>query len=525
MTHDDGGPGQLPGASGRPGEQPGHGDVDALRAALQGWTVDAVHAVLGPVAHDALAREQPVPALRVVGRRLDEPVAALTAAFVLGRAVPRRSLDAALPGVGVDGAVRLGLVDAAGAGPDDEVRALVDLRPYAAVDAAGTADWWVVSDQGEVATGRPLRPDHVLGVGGASVTLARCTVRRPVARVLDVGTGCGVQALHASRHARAVVATDLSERALRFARLTLALNAVPDGDPGVELRRGDLLEPARGQQFDLVVSNPPFVITPRVTGVPEYTYRDGGLAGDEVVRRLVVGVREVLTPGGVAQLLGNWEDRVGEPFGERLGAWLDASGLDGWVVQREQQDPAEYAELWMRDAGDPGPTRREAMYRAWLDDFAARRVEAVGFGLVTLRRPVSGGPTLRRVEEVPGPLERPLGEHLAACLDAHDWLVGHDDADLLRARLRVAQDVTEERFHRPGDEDPTVVLLRQGGGFGRVVQADTALAGFVGACDGELTAGQIVGALGQLLDEPVAGLTARLVPAVRDLVRDGVLLV
>src|SRR5215212_3194447 len=245
MTHDHGGPGHLPGASGRfraflpaatpvgaPAGVPGHepADVDLLRADLQGWTVDAVHELLGPVAQDALAREQPVPALRVVSGRLGEPLAALTAAFVLGRPVARRHLAAALPGLGVAGGVRLGLLAPAGEGADDDVRVLVDLRPHAAVDAAGAADWWVVSDQGEVATGGPLRQDHVLGVGGASVTLARCTVRTPVARALDVGTGCGVQALHASRHAAVVVATDVSARALAFARLTLALNGVRSGD-------------------------------------------------------------------------------------------------------------------------------------------------------------------------------------------------------------------------------------------------------------------------------------------------------
>lgn len=507
-------------------DRPGHDphDVDLLRADLGGWTVDAVHDLLGPVAQEALAREQSVPALRLVSRHAGEPLAALTAAFVLGRQVPRRHLDAALPSLGVHGGVRMGLLRAAGEGPDDDVRALVDLRPYAAVDAVGSAHWWVASDQGEVATRGPLRPDHVLGVGGASVTLARCTVRTPVARVLDVGTGCAVQTLHASRHARCVVATDVSQRALAFARLTLALNAVPTGDPGVELRQGNLLEPAGGELFDLVVSNPPFVITPRVAGMPEYTYRDGGLSGDDVVRRLVVGMGGVLAPGGVAQLLGNWEDRVGEPFDERVDSWLEESGLDGWVIQRELQDPAQYAELWLRDGGDPEPARRAQLYSAWLDDFEARGVRAVGFGLVTLRRPLDDGPRLRRIEDLPGPLESPVGEHIAASLAAHDWLRSRDDTALVAARLRVAADVTEERHHRPGDEDPAVVLLRQGGGFGRVVQASTALAGLVGACDGELSVDRIIGALAQLLDEPAGELTARLLPAVWGLVRDGLLL-
>jgi len=76
---------------------------------------------------------------------------------------------------------------------------------------------------------------------------------------------------------------------------------------------------------------------------------------------------------------------------------------------------------------------------------------------------------------VTGAAQQPLGEHLAACLRAHDWLEGCDDAELLEAHLTVAGDVSEERFHTPGEEDARVVLLRQGGGFGRQLQADTAL--------------------------------------------------
>jgi methylase of polypeptide subunit release factors len=521
MTLHDAGPGLRPGARSRPAPAPpppDEPDVEALRADLADWTVDAVHDLLGPMAQAAMAREEVVPALRALRGRTDDPVSALTATFVLGRPIARRRLAAAMPRLGIDGAARLGLVEAGGGGAEDEVRALVDLRPYAAEDAAGSAAWWVASDLGEGAIGRPLSSEHVLGVGGASVTLARCTIRTPVGRVLDVGTGCGVQALHASRHAGSVVATDLSDRALAFARLNLALNGVR-----AELRQGDLLEPAGAERFDLIVSNPPFVITPRTTSLPAYTYRDGGLAGDDVVRGLVTGVGRVLAPGGVAQLLGNWEDRQGEPWTERVAAWLDESGLDGWVVQREMQDPAQYAELWMRDGGDPEPGRRERLYEAWLDDFASRDVEAIGFGVVTLRRPLYGVPTLRRVEDLLGPLEEPVGEHVAACLAAHDWLRATDDEALLAGRLRVAGDVTEERYHRPGEEDPSVVLLRQGGGFGRVVRAGTALAGLVGACDGELPVGAITSALADLLDEPVGELTERLLPAVRSLVSDGFL--
>lgn len=498
-----------------------------LRAA--GYTVEGVEEVLGPVASAALHREEPLPARRATASlAADAPgerVATLVRTFLLGGTVTRAAVDRALPTLGAAGAIRLGLLDAAGEGAGDEVRARVDLRPYAAVDGSGAVDWWVASDLGELATGGALRTDHVLGVGGASTTLAQVTVRDPRERVLDLGTGCGVQALHASRHAASVVGTDISARALAFARFNAALAGLDDDR--LTLRLGSMLEPVAGERFDLVVSNPPFVITPRVPGVPAYEYRDGGRAGDAIVQELVEGVGAVLAPGGVAQLLGNWEVRRGEDWSERIGAWVEASGLDAWVVQRELQDPAQYAETWIRDGGTTPDRDRaawDARYAAWLDDFASRDVEAIGFGIVTLRRPVSGTPTLRRLEEVTGTVRQPLGPVVSAVLAAHDALEGLDDDALAAAHLTVAPDVTEERYLTPGAVDPQVVLLRQGGGFGRAVQAGTALAGFVGACDGELSVGQIVGALGALLDVPATEVAADLLPDVRGLVRDGLLL-
>ncbi|MGA4778406.1 DUF7059 domain-containing protein [Cellulosimicrobium sp. AB352] len=542
------GPGPVP-----PGAGLAFADLAAAAATLRedlaaaGFTVDGVERVLGPVASAALHREQAVPARRALrdrGREGADPTAALAALFLLGDDVPRRALDAALGRTGVDGARRLGLVEAAGAGDDDAVRALVDLRPYAATDAAGPVTWWLSSDLGELATGRRLAPDHVLGAGGASLTLAQVTVRTPVGRVLDLGTGCGIQALHAARHARAVVGTDISRRALGFAAFNAAFNAAFDEDSGdssaagpggaapagrVELREGSMLEPVAGERFDLVVSNPPFVITPRAGGgaLPDYEYRDGGRSGDDLVRDLVTGVGAVLEPGGVAQLLGNWEHRRGVPWDERVGAWLDEAGLDGWVVQREVLDPAEYAETWIRDGGttpEREPAAWAAAYGAWLDDFAARDVEAVGFGIVTLRRPLAGArPTLRRLEEHTGSVRQPLGAHLAASLAAHDWLAARDDAALAGERLAVAPDVTEERFHTPGAPDPTVVLLRQGDGLGRAVRATTGLAALVGASDGELTVGQLVGAIAALFEVGAEDLAGELLPDVRGLVRDGFL--
>ena len=539
-----------------------------------GFTVEGVEDALGPVAAAALHREQALPALRataVAASAGTSPAAAtasspsaagaepeqrsavftLTRLFVLGREVPARDLDAALPALGSAGAQDLGLValddprDLTAAGP--VVRPLVDLRPYSAHDARGPVDWWLASDLGELATSTRLSGYHVLGAGGASITLAQVTGRSPRARVLDLGTGCGIQALHATRHAQTVVATDISERALRFA----AFNAALDGAE-LDLRLGSMLDPVAGEEFDLVVSNPPFVITPRTVPaepaepaepvepgrdaadrpagpgeIPTYEYRDGGRSGDDLVRDLVTGVGAVLAPGGVAQMLGNWEHRAGEAWTERVGRWLDESGLDGWVVQREVLDPAEYAETWIRDGGTTPEREPEAWasaYGAWLDDFASRDVEAIGFGFFVLRKPLPGEDvTLRRLEEHTGSVRQPLGTHLEASLAAHLWLETLDDEALAQQRLVVAADVTEERFYTPGAADPNIVIVRQGDGLGRGVHASTSLSALVGACDGELSVGQIVAAIASIFEVSGAELAAELLPAVRNLVRDGFL--
>ena len=92
------------------------------------------------------------------------------------------------------------------------------------------------------------------------------------------------------------------------------------------------------------------------------------------------------------------------------------------------------------------------------------------------------------------------------------------------AHLVVAEDVTEERHQRPGAEHPGVILLRQGAGLRRTELMDTALAGFVSACDGDLSVSALVGALDSLLGEGDADFAARLNEGVARLIRRGFLL-
>ncbi|WP_307484251.1 DUF7059 domain-containing protein [Microbacterium trichothecenolyticum] len=484
--------------------------ADDLRAA--GYRSTALREAWGAQADDALARGLRRPAMRALGDRVDA-VAVLGRLWGLGLPVARGDAEAALPRLRVSGAVSLGLVGVSG----DAVTPAVLLRPQGFADDRGEVEWWIASDLDEAALEGPLPEDHVLGVGGASQTLARLQLTRRTRSALDIGTGCGIQALRLRRLVDRVVATDISERALRFTRL----NALVNGVDGIETRHGSLFEPVAGETFDRVASNPPFVITPRVAGVPAYEYRDAGLEGDDLVASVIRGVGAHLSPGGVAQSLGNWEYREGESGLDRVRGWIPEA-LDAWVIEREVLDPLAYAELWVRDGGTiPGTRAYARLIDAWLDDFARRGVTGVGFGYVLLRKPLAGGPTLARYERVTGGGEAGFGPHLAACLAAHDRVALLDDDGLAASVLRVAPDVTEARHHRPGEEDPTVIELRQGGGFGRIVEVDPGLAALVGACDGDLSVGVLIDAIAQLMEVDAEALRADLLPRVRELLVTG----
>ncbi|MFJ3958349.1 methyltransferase [Arthrobacter sp. NPDC090010] len=513
--------------------------LQALAADLQAldFTVDGVAALLGASAYEALGRDQLVPARLALEEHAGDPLAVVVGLWLLAVPQSADALDVALPRTRTAGLRRLGLAEDDG---DGAVQAAVDLRPYEFSDEAEGVPVdtriWVSSDLGAHQKPGVLRHDHVLGIGHASTTLVQTTIRRPVERALDLGTGCGIQAFHLLRHARHVTATDISERALAFTRFNLLLNAAAlDLDPlalheRVELRLGSLLEPVAGERFDLIVSNPPFVITPRHRGesaAEQFTYRDGGLPGDTIVATLFRALPGFLAPGAVAQMLGNWEIHEGSGWADRLRSWLP-DDAEAWVIQRETVGPERYAETWLRDASEGrDPELYAASYRDYLEDFAGRDVEAVGFGMVLLRRVAAdeAQEPLRRFEEIGYAVEQPLGPHLQSALERRSWLAARR---LGEEALVVAEDVTEERHQRPGAEHPGVILLRQGAGLRRTNLLSSELAGFVSACDGDFAAGALAAAVVSLTEGADSlsdtERTESLLAEVAQLVLDGFLL-
>lgn len=566
-----------------------------LRADLaqSGWGVESVEALLGPVAAAALQRELRAPALRVVRCALaagagatragaastssDRPslatgadstssaanapqdgdvagykVAVLTALFMLGEPVGAAALETALPRTGVAGALAIGLVvPTQSASGEQRYAPAVDLRPHEAEDAHGSVRWWVASDLGELVTGQALASDHVLGIGRAGLTLAALTPRKPVETALDLGVGCGIQTLYLLRHVRQVVATDISTRALEFTAFNVALAGVDSAR--VQLRQGNLLEPVAGQRFDLIVSNPPFVITPpsvRQAGLPLMEYRD---AGGPILPALVRGLEDHLNPDGVAVMLGNWEHREGTSWRTSVNQWIGKS-LDAWIIQREVQDPVEYAAMWLRDGGltpERSGVAFENALAAWQEDFDSRQVSGVGMGYLVFHAPVAAGATSgpggtalegqtaleepasdaaapgavvepwRVLEEVPTSGQGALGEHVAQVIAAHEALRGLDDAQVAALKLRTASGLSKEESLTPTPV-PTAPVIRQAEGFGRVIAVGMPEVALLSASDeGLLTVAQIAAAVASLTSEDPAAVLADMVAATRTFAHAG----
>ena len=472
------------------------------------YTTDGVLERIGDAGQRGLGRNQTIPALTALGTARDAQ-AILIKLWLLQQILPLEEAAEVLP---VSTLTREGVLASTG----NVVRAAIDIRPYGSDDDG--AGGWVASDLTPGMDGivTRTRPDYVLGVSPASTTLAQLTMRTPVGAALDLGTGCGVQSLHLARHASRVVATDVNRRALDLAQLTMALNGVQ-----VDVREGSLYEPVTDERFDLIVTNPPYVMSPPTTDTDRLVYREGGFEGDGLVRAVVTGAPAHLTEGGSLQVLGNWAITAEQPWEERLAGWAEGTGCDLWVIERERMDPFEYIELWLTDAGLAGAPDWADRYREWLDYFERLGITGVGMGWLQLTRAERDVPDIR-IESWPHAVHQPVGQVFAAHQDAVT-ASRLPDAELLRRRLRLVEHVDEETIGRPGEADPEHVVLRSRTGLGRAMKVGTLVGGVLGACDGDLTLGEIISAVADILGVPETDATAETLPEVRTALADGLL--
>jgi methylase of polypeptide subunit release factors len=255
----------------------------------------------------------------------------------------------------------------------------------------------------------------------------------------------------------------------------------------IDLRRGSLFDPVATERFDLVVSNPPFVIGSPAAA--RHDYRDSGMNGDGACSAVVRDVTDHLTDGGWCQLLANWEIADGDDWAAGPRQWVDGLGVDVWVIQRDVQDPAAYIETWLRDAGQQQSGDYRHLYDSWLATLERRGVLGVGFGLITLRRSGADSPA-HRFQHAPQQWHQPVADDVERWFAVRDVLA-ENPAGILMQRLLVSPDVVVEE-HRAFGSPEEVVLLRRSTGMAWSGPVDGFGLDLLAGLDGVRSAGEAV---------------------------------
>jgi hypothetical protein len=401
-------------------------DVPALR--------DAVSSIAGVGYHEKQVRERlglsditellwrAVPVYRDELLAERDPLASAIDLFLLQGALPEDEVGRLLPQAAREVLVRAGVLWI-----DDQglARARASLFPVGDRLVFSDHAWPMLPHPGY----KRAPHDQVMAVGTDSHWLARITVRRPVGAALDLCTGSGVHALMAAFHSQRVVAVDIHSRAAQCARF----NARALGLANVRVAVGDLFEPVRGDQFDLITANPPFVPSP----VNSLAFRDGGRSGEEIQRRIVAGLPSHLAPGGIAQMVTELGERDGEALADRLREWLGGAPMDIHILRLRSHPAATYA---------IGHAEGDDSYGAFLDSVRdwAGNLRAQGYARVISvllafqwSDPASGPPFVR--DEDSQPPSRDAGVEVEAAFAAERLARRPDLRETIeRSRIRRA---------------------------------------------------------------------------------------
>lgn len=424
--------------------------------------------------------------------------------FVLRVPVEPAVLEEVIRPMTLDSWHKAGLVYADG----PALHAAVDLLPYYALV--------LLSDR--VLDDGPAPADFVMGLGQTTRSVAAMMVRKPSRLTLDLGTGSGVLALLAAGFSQKVIATDISERALAFARFNAEINGIQN----VEFVQGSLFQPVDGRWFDLIVSNPPFVISPG----KKFLYRDSGMRGDGLVEAVVRGAAERLADGGFAHIECNWAHLKGQDWKKRLASWAEGTGCDAMVFAQRTRSAAEYAMLWIDETERGTTQQRFDAFGEWIACFRDLGLEAVDNGMFTLRK-AGGRANWIHTDTAPEEPGTAAWKHVLQMFQGRDFLGSvPDDNSLLEKCLRPSPDlrVRQDVVYAPGKWTPAKVEIRHAGGLDYGGEIEKDVSEFLMTCDGQRTLREQVAATARATGREEAVLTPICLALARHLVERGFLL-
>ena len=431
------------------------------------------------------------------------PLETLLRLFLLDIAVDVDAARQALQPMDLEVWVKAGLVSVQNGSARGELR----FSPYRNLVLAH--DFWRYPNQN--------RPDFVMGVGGATRTMAGTTIRKHSNLTLDLGTGSGVLAFLACEHSDSVYAVDRNARSIEVARFNSRLNNIAN----VECREGNLFEPVEGMKFDLVVSDPPFVISPP----SGFLYLHGGMRGDQFCRTIAREVPQYLKEGGYFQMLFNWPLYAGRDSDQELEGWFEGTGCDTWVMRVSTEAAPEYASTWTQHIHESDRERSNRLFHEWMDYYEAEGIVSMCMGLVTMRRCSTRGNWFS-LEDAPPNVKENCGPDIEAKFESCHYSASHDDAALLDAKLRCSPNARLDYSCEPDGIEWRMAgsVLRLESALPFSSRTDPFTAGLLVRCDGQTPLRNLLPDLADAIGTDVAGVAAASLKAVRHLLERGFLL-
>jgi SAM-dependent methyltransferase len=476
--------------------------IEALRRVFEACRLSqaALREALGPNASERLSRaEAPVYQRRLAA---PTPLHTLLKLFTLQLGVDEPAAREAFAPVPLERLSALGLLEYGAKGV------------HARVGLSFCEDLWLFHDR-MVADPNLLCPDHVLGANPAAFTLANLTVRTPVRLALDVGTGCGVQALLAAKHCQNVIATDTNPRALNYALFNARLNRRSN----VECRLGSFFEPVAGCKFDLIVSNLPFVISPE----SEYLFRDSGLPADQLSEQAIRATPAFLNEGGFASILCSWAHwKKEEDWSARPREWAAGSGCDAYALRGQTQDPLGHAAIW-NEGYEPAALGKRL--DRWQEYYERLGIKALTVGAVILRRR-SASRNWSVMDELPQKFAGSCSDHIVRIMHAQDFLAGlSNDDDLFDRVFTMPPDhfLRQTLVHQPGRFVVQKMRLELKGGLRLRGNLDPASFQLLQRCDGQRPLRDILAELAETGKTSLAQIREQASRVSRELIRCGFL--
>jgi SAM-dependent methyltransferase len=251
--------------------------------------------------------------------------------FLLGEPLGLKDLVPVIPARALEAMKDLGLLIE---DPADHARVCASVALYP------VGGLFVVSDRWTTPEGNTpdLPDDFVFPAMTANTSQFMATLpREPCESFLELCSGTGVAALEAARHGSYAWAVDITERSTQMAEFNRLLNGVKN----LATIEGDLYEPLGDLTFDRIVAHPPYM----PVLIRAQIFYDGGSDGEQVTRRIVLGLPRYLRPGGCFYCLAQGSDRDSAPFEQRVRAWLgeEQSEFDVMVIVRQPQNPGDAA--------------------------------------------------------------------------------------------------------------------------------------------------------------------------------------